>query len=298
MKGSTRGCSLGGASERAVLPALVGLLGIALTTATLSAGELPFVLDLPGVATSVRYVPGALDRAAHVQDRFELLTQDFSSWSKRRVPLAIYVVGRDGWESVIDDTPYGLAASFGGGLVVAARGDDATVALWRRLLGGPLPTPAGLPLGSTPEEVASLALCDLTAQVEGARVLLRSAGIAFDSDWLAEVTAHAVALSTFARYETSRLDEIRGVFAALSRARGTAAAFPVPGALEELSLDDRLWYMSTFFHAADRMFELDGPRTARRVLKLARKNEGRLREADLFRLYPPLEAWRTASFAR
>ena len=75
---------------------------------------LSFLLDLRGESVKVRYAPGSLDRAAHSQERFELVVSDCKSWSRSQLPLALYVLGPEEWQAAEVDRPYGLPQHLSG----------------------------------------------------------------------------------------------------------------------------------------------------------------------------------------
>src|SRR5688572_26625519 len=131
------------------------------------------LLNLRGARSQLRYTPGALDRAAHVQARLDTLAADFANWSGKRFALQGYVLGPEDWAAADMTAAYGLPERTGPGTVaVPAWGDERTVALWRDLLGGALPWGSGLPVRGTPEEAASLALSDLLLQSALAKLFL------------------------------------------------------------------------------------------------------------------------------
>ena len=91
----------------------------------------PLLLDLSGQAASIRYSPGALDRASKVQDYVEWMVEDFDSWSKERIPLGIYILSPEDWQGIGLREPYGVPTPMGGrGLAVPAwgtRGDGTAL---------------------------------------------------------------------------------------------------------------------------------------------------------------------------
>jgi hypothetical protein len=244
----------------------------------------PNLLALHGETVAVRYAPGSLDRAAHLQDRLQTLVSDAGDWLRVRLDVRAYVLGPDEWAAAGVDRPYGLPARAAGHEIAAAAwGDDGSVALWRGILGGPLPWGEGVPVRGTVEEAASLALGDLLAQVEVGRMAVEAAGWRGDPAAL-EVAAHVVAATAFAVHEPERLAEIRGVFA---RLEGLA-----PGATVGTGRDEQLsaWLreQGIFFRAAEVVLERDGTRAAKRLAQLARKGKGNLRRDLLLDRYPQL----------
>jgi hypothetical protein len=243
---------------------------------------LAHLLNLRGIQTHVRYSPGALDRAAHVQLRLETLAEDFAAWSGQQLPFQGYVLGPEDWAAAQFDVPYGLPKRTGPeSVAVPAWGDDQTVARWRVLLGGPLPWGTGQPVRGTPEEAASLALSDLLLQAELARMFLERTGVRGEPGWVGEVLAQSVALTAFHSHEAERIPEIEEVYAHLAATPGGQFAEAARG-----------------FDAARILVAKDGLRTPKRLLKLARDNGGRIGVGDLVARYPELGAWlRTAAVA-
>jgi hypothetical protein len=247
--------------------------------------NLPTLLNLHGDFAPVRYSPGALDRAAHVQARLEALAMDFSRWGTQPYVLQGYVLAPEDWAAAGLRWPYGLPERSGArGLAVPAWGDEDSVALWRRLLGGPLPWTGDLPVRGTPEEAASLSLSDVVLQVESARLFVESEKLGGDAPWIADLAAHAVALQAFGSHEAGRLEEIAGVWAHLGGVQpGLAACNASADWATNLACDARFASGARILFAEDRM------KTVRRLQKLARKRG--LSEASLVAEYPPLAAW-------
>lgn len=178
-----------------------------------SATPLPYLLDVGDAFALVRYSPGALDRASHVQHRFALLARDFGKWSKQSIPLSAVLLSRTDWEALDLAVPYGLPAHMANGEVaLCAWGDFGTVSLWRSLLGGELPRLEGHPLYGSPVEAASLLMNDLLAQGVAARALLNRAGFNRVHPDVLKFTAHVIALAASNLHESLSLGEIRRVY--------------------------------------------------------------------------------------
>ena len=258
---------------------------------------LGMLLTLPGDLVDVRYTPGALDRAVHVQDRAELLVEDFRSWSDADTTLVIYLLSREEWRRSEYKSPYGLAIRVGGhGLAINSDGDSGTVAMWKDLLGSALPTLPGAPLRGTPEEAASLGVCDILSVHEASRVMLETADFAGDQTWIEPLMVHTVALSWIQRHEQARLPEVRQVFGSLSAQGGGPGAH----SLDEIptrSLRTYLWFQAQFHAGATALVEPEGGGAAKKLFKLARKNGGVLKATDLVQEFPGLDSWIMESFA-
>lgn len=247
------------------------------------------LLKLHGQAVSMLYSPGALDRAAHVQDRLSALEIDARKWSGVALGLRGVVLAPEDWQTLRLELPYGLPQPMSEGIAVPAWGDQHSVALWQRLLGGALPWPGGEPIRGSRDEAASLALADTFLQVECGRALAAKALPVNGPEWIRELVAHVVALTAVAVHEPERLDAIAAVYAGLGARAGA------PGAVAEYSatlpLERRLAYQPAFFRGAQLVVAADGRRAAKKVLALPKKAGGQLTEGDLVKHYPALREW-------
>ncbi|MCP4203461.1 MAG: hypothetical protein GY769_16205 [bacterium] len=231
---------------------------------------LPYLLDVGDRLALVRYSPGALDRASHVQQRFALLAADFRKWNKDAMPIAAVLLSRTDWESLDLAVPYGLPVRLSNGEVaLCAWGDFGTVTLWRALLEGPLPQLEGHPLHGSSAEAASLLLTDLLAQGVGARTLLERSGFAGADPDVLNLAAHVVALAASHLHESLSLGEIRRVYSVRE---------PDPS-LGAPSGDDlwraRLASERPYYEAANALIAKRGASKApKAILKLLRKSGG------------------------
>jgi hypothetical protein len=273
---------------RRVVALIVGACLLALP-AFAQGGSAMFLLDLPGDPVGVRYSHGSLDRAVRLQENFELLVEDFRGWTRAKVGLVLFLLSREEWKELGYRNPYGIPEPAGGrGIALPAWGDDGTVEVWQRLLGTRLPVLPDQPLRGTPEQVASLAVGDLMASAEAARILLRSAGITGDRPWVDGVLAQLVVLSNVQDHHGDRLSDVKMVYADLGKAGGG------PGAHRLSVLDSpptpaaRLWFESRFFEAASLLLECGG--------KTSAKSGGSVRAADLLARCPRLDDWLGSSF--
>ena len=261
---------------------------IAMATAPLAGQEeveLPFLLQLGSGNVGVRYSPGYLDRAARVSDRYALLLDHLGPQSERPLALVIDLLTRREWEEAGIRTPYGLPAILGRReIALAAGGDGGTIALWNRLAPGGVPELAGHPIRGTVEEAESLAALDLIAQVEVVRLLLPDiVDVPSRPRWLSALTAHTLAWSAFARFESARLDEIGRFFSAVEGASGSS----------ETELAPRMRDDARFFEAAALVGAREKKPPAKPFLKCLRKKRGEP-VAGLVKRYPALEGWMTA----
>lgn len=247
--------------------ALVGVLASGLRLSAQSAPSpqpLPHLLDVGDARALVRYSPGSLDRASHLQTRLALLSEDFRRWTGESIPLGAVLLSRAEWESVELAVPYGLAARLGNGEVaLSAWGDIGTVRLWRGLLGGRLPELEGHPLHGTKDEAASLLLADVLAQGIASRSLLERAGYAGIHPVVLNFAAHVVSLAASNRHEPMTLGEIRRMYArqlpsSAARADQWSARLATEGA---------------YFRAADALIQKRGTgKAVKSVLKQLRKH--------------------------
>lgn len=256
-----------------------------------------FLLELPGDLVPIRYTPGSLDRAVAVQDQLGDLVEDFKSWSRAKSAVVVLLLSRDEWQGAGLESKYGVPEPAGGlGLAMSAFGDDDTVELWKGLLGTRLPTQADQPNLGTPEQAASLAVGDLIALVDAARICLLAGGITGDQPWVNGVMAHIVALSVVMGRAEMRLPEMRMVFSALATNGGGPGAYPLAAAIKPPSLSARLWFEGQYFGAASLVAGEEGKAPAKAVLKQVRKDGGQVRAADLLARYPELGTWLNSSF--
>ncbi len=104
--------------------------------------DLPLLLDLPGDLAPVRYTPGTLDRAAAVQARFELLTEEFARTRFHATAIVLYVLSPEDWTAARLPNAYGEPqALVNDALVLPACADDELIGRVNGWLGGPFPLP-------------------------------------------------------------------------------------------------------------------------------------------------------------
>lgn len=273
---------MGRSSRR--IAVLLTVLGVA----PAAAQDMPFLLDLPVTpdrAAAVRYTPGSLDRAAHVQNRYSLLADDFNRWGGRRLPLLVVLLSREDWQRLGVQLPFGFPVRLPNGTVMlAAWGDGGTVELWQQLLAEGLPALDGTPIRGTTEEAASLLITDLLGQVEAARGLLSRGGFGSPQPRIADLMAHTLALSAVLNHDRGRL----GLLDDLYRQLETAPA-EIPGA--DPTLGGWLRYQGDAYRAARTLAVKRGNASAKQLLKLARKKDGTLMPDDLRKRFPELGPW-------
>lgn len=265
------------------------VLGLLLTLGILASHTLPaqehtssYLMDLPGDHVQVRYVGGSLDRAANLQRRFELMVDAVSRWTDTAVRLQLVVVGREDWPGVAGQAvPYGLpAVTARGSVALPATADAGVIDFWRRQIGISLPQVEGMPIIGTPEEVASLEVTDLLAEMEVAHVLMRQADIRADTRETDGLLVMTSAWDTWTRFESDRLPEIQAILSELTASPSSDAA-----ALKDFVLAARM------LPAARQIVEASGHRPMRRLAKMAGKAGGNVSGCGLLEEFAGLAEW-------
>lgn len=226
----------------------------------------------------VRYSPGALDRASHLQTRFALLAEDFGRWADRAMPLNAVLLSRTDWAAFKLQVPYGLPAKLATGeIALSAWADADTVGLWKNLVGSSLPELEGYPLYGTKEEAGSLLLTDLLAQSVAARVLLERAGYGAVDPHVLSLATHVLALGVSHRHERLSVPEIRKIY------YGPATA------AEKSEWTARLIAESRYFRAAEAIVNRRGSASApKTMLKLLKRGNGPT-VLELVKKFPELQ---------
>ena len=249
-----------------------------LPVATAGASEAPYLLAVEGPPATVRYSPGSLDRADQVQRRLTRLVAETGHRNLRQPLIVVELLRAEEWRQSGLAEPYGLPAISGtGSLALPAWGEPETVALWRRLLDGWLPSSSGTPLRGSPEEAASLEGADLVGEVEASRIVLSKLGLTGSEPWVDDLLACALATSALRRIAPGRWAEVRQFHARL-------AARP------EAARDERLSRLR-FVAAAERIGAETGKLPAGPLLKMARKSKGPLAAERLLERHPWLAEW-------
>ena len=250
-------------------------------------------------SAAVRYTT-ALDRAHHVLRRLDLLAFYFDRWSDVPVTLAAYIMNRDEWKRSGLDTPYGLPIRSGPKSIIApAEGDDQTVLLWQEILGEEaLPKIDGQPIYGTRRQAASLLAADTLMQVEASRAFVERGGLVGSEGWIGDLMSHVVSGWVSSKHETSRTQEIDVLFSAMERRYGKPE---IAASLAQYSplllyqgrdgIERWLWYQGMFHRGATVVLNKTGDKTMPRLMKLSRKNGGRLSAELLLRQYPELSGW-------
>lgn len=233
------------------------------------------LLLLADDACEVRYVPGTLDRAAHVETWLRGLAFGAARRTRHPARLVGLVLGREEWEQARLACPYGLPCRAGARVVaLPAAGDAETVALWRRLL-GTLPAFAGTPFVGTAEEAASLAPADALAGVVAARDLVKAAGFGGDEPWVVDLLAQALSLDAARQERSGRAEDLESFWGTVRRRAVLEESAGADPLLRELVHQSRL------FFAAEALLGSEGRLPVRTLRKLQEKGGGVLRGADL-----------------
>ena len=262
---------------------LVCLLALA-SAAVVVGGEAPYLLTLEGPPATVRYSPGSLDRADRVQRRLVRLVTETGRRRQGQQLVVAELLHAAEWRQSGLAEPYGLPAISGtGALALPAWGEPATVALWRGLLDGWLPSSPGTPLRGTPEEAASLEAADLVGEVEASRIILAKLGLTGGQPWVDDLLACTLAVSAVMRSEPGRWAEVRQLHTRL-------AARP------EAARDERLRRLR-WVAAAERIGSETDKIPTKPLLKLVNKSKGPLAAETLLERFPWLAEMRAAGRA-
>ena len=261
--------------------------------------SLPYLLQLRGQRVTVHYTAGALNRAAHVQKRFELMTDEFKSWGGQPTLTVVYLISRQEWEETDLEEPFGLPGNMGiSQVALGSWGDDGSIDLWEGLTGRDVPPFQTTPMRGTPQEAASLWLGDLVAQVAVARGLLETSGFYGDEPWVDGLLAQLVALSTSQTHEKLQMPQIARFWLSLSQQGGGPGAYPLSAQRQATTPAEKLWFEAQFYEGARLLAEAEGKGAAKKVFKPAKKGGGRISGRDLLAQYPVLGDWLATSFAK
>ncbi|HXT50179.1 MAG TPA: hypothetical protein VN811_04010 [Thermoanaerobaculia bacterium] len=238
------------------------------------------LLLLSDDACEVLYVPGTLDRAAHVETWLRGLAFGAARRTRHPARLVGLVLGRDEWKQAKLPCAYGVPCRAGTRVVaLPAAGDAGTVALWEGQLGA-LPQLGGTPFLGTAEEAASLAPADAYAGLVAARDLVGAAGFAGDQPWVLDVLAHAISLDAAKQARSGRAEDLDGFWDTVRRRYGPQGQEPGDALAAELQHQARLYL------AAQALLGSEGRLPLRTLRKLQEKGGGRLRAADLRAAWP------------
>ncbi len=253
-------------------------LALLLPAAAAGAAQAPYLLSLEGPPATVRYSPGALDRADQMQRRLTRLVAETGHRKLRQPLLVVELLRAEEWRQAGLVEPYGLPAISGTGtLALPAWGDPETVSLWRDLLGGGLPPSWGTPLRGSTEEAASLEGADLVGDVEASRIVLSKLGLTGSEPWIDDLLACALAVSASRRGAPGRWPQVHQFYTRLAER-------------PEAFRDERFGRLR-FVAAVERIGAETGKLPAKPLLKMTAKSSGRLAAEKLLERFPWLGEW-------
>jgi hypothetical protein len=290
---------LGAAGQRQPLPPAGQAAGSATAADPVDEGVLDQLLLLGGNRVEVRFVADTLDRAARFQARLETLHRFWQPLLEGRLAWRGAAVLEPQWRRLVTGRPWGVAArSASGTFLVPAAGDARTVATIERLLGGPVPLPAGMPLYGSLQEAGSLVVCDILLQIEAARAFVAASGVRGEEPWIEGLVIHLAARAAWQAAEPERILEIVGLLDRMSAANGGPAAYRLSDYREDLPFERALWYDAQFVRGADAIWVEEGRRGTTRLLRRwVRSRDEPILRAKLEENYPVLVAWQRAAFA-
>jgi hypothetical protein len=290
------GCASGG---RAPLPPVGTPLPVPEEAEQDPLAKYPELLRLPGHLVDVSYVPGALDRAAHVQKRLDGMVEALETLVKGRpVTLRAIVLDREGWEGARFERGWGLPARSAPAVLASpAEGDPDTVGRMRALTGGWLPDIPGEVLRGTPEGAASLMVSDALLQLEAANSLREQVGVRGAQPWITALLDHLLARLAWERTDPGGMPAIADLF---DRMAVTAQA-GVPPRLEDyradLPLEQAVAWHGAFLRGADLVWVEKGNRGLMRWFVARSRTIAPVTAEDLWKEVPDLARWRAESFA-
>lgn len=283
------------------LAALCGLLafvppslgqGLGTPLGPVEVGVLEGLQELPDELVRVRYTPGALDRAARLQEQMRTLQEHLVKWSRTPDRQTVLVVSPQEWKQLGIGQRYGFPARLEPAVMAApAWGTEETVELWQGLAGGELPVAGGFSARGTAEEAASMALADAFLRLELCRAAGRRGDLAGGEEkaWLGDVFAHALCATS----ERIAVEPPQPALGAL------LARIAPPELPEELGaygagLDGRTWiaYQARLARGGLILWREAEKRAPRRIFKLRKKKGEPLVFEDLLKTFPGLVPWR------
>ncbi|MEM7583827.1 MAG: hypothetical protein AAF560_10640 [Acidobacteriota bacterium] len=249
------------------------------------------LLKLPGDTATVRYTPGSLDRAAHLQTRLELAARSFKRWVDLELEVTLYLLNRDEWRQAGYDVPYGVPVRVGRrGMAAPAEGDAGTVALWSEMLRGILPAVAGSPIRGTPQQAATMILADFVTQLLMCEIMVDEVGIAGADAWVRGLMTHLASVDLVRRHEEVRLRDLDTMYDLLGENLGRRA-FSTRDYNPDLGLRDWMWFQAQFHFGAQTIIAEEGKGSVKKMKKLRKRTSGVLNGDLLLRRYDDLNAW-------
>lgn len=250
-----------------------------------------YLVSLPGDFATVRYTPFSLDRAARLQNRLELALRSWERWAGKEVQVTAFVLTREEWERSGYSVAYGMPVRVGrAAIAVPALGDDGTVALWNEVLEGILPQVQGAPLRGTPQQVSTMILADIVAQLLVAEIVIDQVGLAGNEDWVRGLNTHVASLDFVRRKEAARLPDLDSMYSRIIQRRGEKV-MSSRDYQPDLNLKDWLYFQACFHFGAQTILAKEGKGALKKLRKL-RKKDGAVLQADrMLRHYKDLDTW-------
>ncbi len=255
------------------------------------------LLELPSNVVVVRYSTGALDRAARLQSRLEEVYGLLAGWGRLGRPFSVLVLSPEDWRALGLAQPYGVPVRVNDfSLAVAAWGNPETVALWRNLLGGPVPPVRDFSARGSGEEVATLHLADALLEFELCRTFVRVHDLASAAEgpWLSDLLAHvACAGAEDLRAEPVAVP-LRAALAVVLAAQAQNEPTPPDLAAYSSTLEPVAWmrYQAHFIRGAQQIWHRTAKQGIKKMLRLRRRAEHPLTFAELEKPFPELGPWR------
>lgn len=258
----------------------------------------PDLLLLPGRLCEVRYVPGSLDRAAHLQQRLDRIAEALRPLADAEQTPRLRVLDAEHWQAAGYERQWGLPAPAGDlEFAVASEGDPATVARMRDLTGGYLPRMSGDPFRGTADEAASLLVADAVLQAELATAWLRRIGARGGEPWVEGVLGQLVARLTWEATDAGQMPAIADLFDRIALTHGGLRSRRLEDYRAGLPLEEELWYQAQFLRGADLLWVEKGSAGVRRWLRDVARRGRAATAAELMDRAPGLAGWRAESFA-
>lgn len=254
------------------------------------------LLELPDDEVPMVYVPGSLDRAARLQLRLKAVYHRLSIWMKLEEGFRVMVLSPEEWPALSSSQPYGFPARVDlSTTAVAAWGTPESVGVWKGLLGS-LPRPEGFAARGSREEVASLLLADALVELEMCRAVVYRQRLAGGPDgaWLNDLLGHLVCTGADRLLDEPNPVPLLPLLARLAKTQG-AEGSPDLAAYGE-SLDTARWmaYQAHFARGAELIWAQKGKQSVRKVMRTRRRKGEPLVFADLLKVFPSLQGWRSS----
>lgn len=256
-----------------------------------------YLIRLPGDFATVRYTPFSLDRAARLQSRLELALRSWDRWINADVQVNAFVLSREEWERSGYTVEYGIPVRVGRtAIAVPAAGDAGTVALWSEVLGGMLPQVQGAPIRGTPQQVATMVLADIVAQLLVAEIVIDETGLAGDQNWLRGFNTHVASLEFVQRKESARMPDLDAMYRWVIQQRGEKI-MSGRDYQPDVNFEDWLYFQACFHFGAHALLDKAGKGGLKKLRKLGKKDGNVLQAERVLRQYEGVDAWFHQTFS-